>query len=283
MAPDDPRHGTYAGAIAHWKSGETTADCDPCRRAATRRRTQTDLRALAGAGPARGPLGEDAYRILVNLTPKQLSDLTGIRQQTLTRYRRGGPTIGVHHRTRDKILAARPAWTVVGITRRVQALHTLGYTLAELAVECGTSRETLGHLRGLRSTRAQSPERLFVRTSVAEGILAAYDRLQLTPQPVDRFHTRTRNLAREHKWAPPLAWDDIDDPDERPHGTAGRPRRGRAKGELIAEWEHLREGGLTERQALAALDVQRETLLTAYRRSGTSPRWTTVEDQGRAA
>lgn len=30
MSPDDPRHGTRAGAVAHRKDGETP--CDPCRK-----------------------------------------------------------------------------------------------------------------------------------------------------------------------------------------------------------------------------------------------------------
>lgn len=36
MQADDPRHGTYAGAVAHWEDGERT--CDSCRKIANQSR-----------------------------------------------------------------------------------------------------------------------------------------------------------------------------------------------------------------------------------------------------
>lgn len=52
MSPDDPRHGTYAGAAAHWKVKDTL--CGPCRAAATKKRKLNRYLQLSGA-PATVP------------------------------------------------------------------------------------------------------------------------------------------------------------------------------------------------------------------------------------
>lgn len=41
MLPDDPRHGSYAGAVQHWLAREPT--CEPCRDAGTRDRKRRRL------------------------------------------------------------------------------------------------------------------------------------------------------------------------------------------------------------------------------------------------
>lgn len=46
MQPDDKRHGTYAGANAHWHSG--TPICEPCKKAATVYHKVRKLNILAG-------------------------------------------------------------------------------------------------------------------------------------------------------------------------------------------------------------------------------------------
>lgn len=33
MTPDDPRHGTYAGYMAHYREAGVNSVCDPCRQA----------------------------------------------------------------------------------------------------------------------------------------------------------------------------------------------------------------------------------------------------------
>lgn len=57
MQPDDPRHGTYAGASAHWST--STPICDPCQQAATRYtkiRRLDRLRGKTRTIPARGTI-----------------------------------------------------------------------------------------------------------------------------------------------------------------------------------------------------------------------------------
>lgn len=47
MLPDDPRHGTYAGAVAHWLEARDKV-CDDCARAERRYRKQRQMDALRG-------------------------------------------------------------------------------------------------------------------------------------------------------------------------------------------------------------------------------------------
>ena len=46
MLPDDPRHGTDAGRVAHWRDGEKP--CAPCARAAARAYAMRQLDAMRG-------------------------------------------------------------------------------------------------------------------------------------------------------------------------------------------------------------------------------------------
>lgn len=49
MSPDDPRHGTYAGAVAHWLGGGRP--CDACAAEEWRYRKRRKLRHLNGEAP----------------------------------------------------------------------------------------------------------------------------------------------------------------------------------------------------------------------------------------
>lgn len=53
LAPDDPRHGTYAGSVAHWQAGERPSEvCQPCCKAGTRRRKLNKYRLHTTGRPA---------------------------------------------------------------------------------------------------------------------------------------------------------------------------------------------------------------------------------------
>lgn len=92
----------------------------------------------------------------------------------------------------------------VGSLRRVRALMALGWPRRVIAVEAGYSP---GGLTGLLSGR-----RTRVTVEFRDRISSTYDRLSMTLGP----SVRTRNIAAVKGWAPPLAWTNIDDPDERP-------------------------------------------------------------------
>lgn len=155
MSPDDARHGTYAGAIAHWLEDDERP-CGDCARAEWRYRKTRQMRHLRGDLP---------------MSPS------------------------------------------IGIVRRIQALHALGWTGPKIAQEAGIS------VNSMRSIDYHGSAK--VRTTTAIKIIAAYDRLSMT-RPEGRYANRARVIARSRGWLPPLAWDDIDrDPEPPPVESAG--------------------------------------------------------------
>lgn len=92
----------------------------------------------------------------------------------------------------------------VGTARRLQALAAIGWSSSALAAHTGRpSPEIFSWLR-------RGGGRVYRTT--ADWIAGVYDELCMTPRPCGR----TRSHALRAGWAPPLAWDDIDDPGERP-------------------------------------------------------------------
>lgn len=158
LTPDDPRHGTNGGYIAHCYEG--TPACGPCKAAHAEARRRYRVRRYLARGPLMVP--------------------------------------------------------ALGTQRRIQALVALGWTMQELDNHLGRSQGYLHNV--LRNDR--------VHTATAALVSGLYDRLcMVVPQGVPGVRTRQRNRARARGWAPPLAWDDIDDPTERPQLRHDGPRR----------------------------------------------------------
>jgi len=101
----------------------------------------------------------------------------------------------------------------VGLVRRVRALQAIGWPQRAIAAAAGVSLPTISYLAQDRLVGAWG--------RVDAGVRAAYERLHMTPGPSQA----SRDLARRRGWAPPLAWDDIDDPQEKP-APRWSPRRG---------------------------------------------------------
>lgn len=224
MTPDDPRHGTYAGWQAH--KGERDKPCEPCRVAEFRYRKRMKLR-LARDGSNLVELGADAHRVLETYPIRVISRETGIGDPKLYGYRIGGPSTRVHRTTRDAIIAVGGTglWTAIGVVRRVRALSALGWSAARIAAEANMNPTSVRELL--------TNDQAFVRIPTGDAILATYARLSMTPPPEGGNQqtrsgvSRARARARAAGWAPPLAWDNIDDPDETPTGFEGAPRPGR--------------------------------------------------------
>lgn len=90
----------------------------------------------------------------------------------------------------------------VGTRRRLQALCALGYP-----------QKLLGKLIGMPQRQLSAfnyQDRVAAVTALR--VAQVYERLHMTPGPSDLC----RQYARRRNWIPPLAWDDIDDPDEQP-------------------------------------------------------------------
>lgn len=100
----------------------------------------------------------------------------------------------------------------IGTRRRLHALACNGWSMNMIAAMIGTSPRALNRLR----------DQSGVSVGRARDIAALYDELW-DKKPVlrckgDRIsYAKMMHLAARHGYAPPMAWDDIDDPDERPH------------------------------------------------------------------
>lgn len=98
-----------------------------------------------------------------------------------------------------------------GTVRRLQALVTMGWSQAKLGLQLGI---TPGNFTTLMSSSAVTVRR---HREVAD----LYERLWQTPPPKATSAeagsvTRARRYARQRRWLPPLAWDDIDTDQEPP-------------------------------------------------------------------
>lgn len=99
-----------------------------------------------------------------------------------------------------------------GTVRRLRALAALGWSLADVGARMSWSKAAVSYLRGR--------DRKVLR-STAELVAQIYDELSMSlpspSTPTERADvSRTRLHAARAGWAPPLAWDDIDDPAELP-------------------------------------------------------------------
>lgn len=99
----------------------------------------------------------------------------------------------------------------VGIQRRIQALSACGWSAPQIAEAAGA---TVGQVMNWRSPNPT------VYPSTRATVIAVYEKLWNAP-PTGRQVLWVRLNAARSGWAPPLAWDDIDDPHERPQGLPG--------------------------------------------------------------
>lgn len=149
---------------------------------------------------------------------------------------------------------------VLGATRRVQALMRLGYPGSVLNGIIGHRAHTFAGA-------------YFNRTPAGHwrAVDAAYDQLTGEPGPSQASADR----AKARGWAPPLAWNDIDDPFEVPRGDrafcgvdeilvahvlAGdwtAPTTKAEKVEIVARWRAEERGPLAELERLTGWNISR--------------------------
>jgi hypothetical protein len=93
-----------------------------------------------------------------------------------------------------------------GTKRRIQSLVALGWTMQEIGQHAGGYSKNWAHVILSQQT---------VVTDTARKVDAVFERLSMTV-PIGPYRNRTRLRAARNGWVPPLAWDDIDDPNEQP-------------------------------------------------------------------
>ncbi|MEU8902134.1 hypothetical protein [Streptomyces mirabilis] len=213
-----PAHGTYArgnGAPGYRKP----CPCEPCHRAMRRGRKQRKVNrqlgqpALVDATPGR----ERLNLLQRTMTWAQICAATGCESHNL-QFIADGRRNKIRRVTLNKILAVQPEAPApgkyvdsTGIRRRIQALRAIGWS-ARIIADKADSAE-------VRIQLICSGEQPTVRHFLAVKILKVFVELHQTPAPAGRSATRAKNHALANGWAPPAAWDDIDDPNAVPDWT----------------------------------------------------------------
>lgn len=120
----------------------------------------------------------------------------------------------IRRTTEAKILSVSPSddrlgvgWVdAVGTCRRMQALAAMGWPMRVVVERAGINADTASDVRLGKTAR--------VSERVYESVRVVFEELCMR----DGGDVRSRRDAGRRGWLPPLAWDNIDDPGERPKG-----------------------------------------------------------------
>lgn len=135
-----------------------------------------------------------------------------------------------------------------GCTRRLRALYALGWTWDAIAAEAGRTKHQVWRIaHGVHCTDRG------VYQATVQWVHDIYERLCMT-RPEGFSANRARNNAARKGWAPPLAWHDIDDPDEQPTGWEYKPAD---RAEVLRE---LAARGVGVSEVCRVLDLSRAAL-----------------------
>ncbi len=234
----------------------TTCPCRDCRADSTR------MAKLARSGRYHRAPSDAATDALTRWTiqgysPAWIASAVGVHaryiEHALADMRAGRPR-RIGPRRAAQILAAdittgtagtRPAF---GARRRLQALAVIGWTTHEMSTRTGVAETTIAAI--------QRGETATISATRHATVLALWSQLSGTPGPSSIARAR----AVRRGWAPPLAWDDPDDPLEvawTPDGPAGA----RSHGGGVANVDSLTDcaaWGLTIAETAQRLGVTRD-------------------------
>lgn len=250
------QHRTRMRMYGRWGEHGSFVDAQPCR---------DHIHALAAAG----------------ISWKQLHKLSGVPLSSISRIIHGrggrergheGPAKHVTRRTAQRILSVPVPtrwWEYAadgrvgdgtGTRRRIQALSAIGWSQTHCAQRLGWQ---VGNLNTITHGRCGN-----VTADTARKIAALYTELVATPGNCDR----ARRTAQRNGWVSPLAWDDIDDPDEQPN--LGEPDSKQSLADRCDELERLVSFGLLPEQAASRVGWKTwGTVTTSYMRLGRRMPW----------
>lgn len=221
-------HGTYS----RYSRGKCR--CFPCRLAYATYDKRRRANAAAGiiervsVKPAKRHLR--AWKTKTGAGLDTFAKLSGVGKRTLFDVQHGRRDLISRHT--DSAIRAVPLKAVrvpdrnevdVTVTRRkAQALAAIGWSLTWQSTEL--NRIPTNYFRSILSHSV-------VTRQTADAVDALYRELHLTPGPSNR----AKIGARKRGWPPPLAYDDIDDPNETPRTTTSpsSPRRSSSRHEDV--------------------------------------------------
>ena len=215
--------GTRSGYARHRENGETA--CTACKAANAKYAKARKLRVDAGYVtliPSQKVVEHIQQLQAAGMGWRTIADTAGVARSVvarLLRYDTSKPAQRLRVATVRKLMAVRPQpadgsfVNILPTARRLQALVAIGYTQAYLAQQIGWTPQNLNAIITCRRPNCTH--------KLAKAVNDLYEQLSATPGP----SKRSRALAARKGWAPPLAWDDIDNLDETAKGAAPLPVR----------------------------------------------------------
>lgn len=200
--------------------------CNRCRAGVTR---DMKRRRLAGpqtveAAPVRRHVAELKA---AGLPYKSIASIAGVQYMVMSRllygdaYRGQPPLRRMRASNAAALLAVRiedvgghGMVLAIGSQRRLQALACLGCSAVSIGREVGTSGDYIGKL--MRGECGPT-----VTAATARAVAGAFSWMWMTDPVAAGIPqaARVRTLAIRRGWVSALAWDDIDNPNERPRGV----------------------------------------------------------------
>jgi transcriptional regulator with XRE-family HTH domain len=144
----------------------------------------------------------------------------------------------------------------IGTRRRVRALKAMGHSGAEIGARLGITYQAVNKIEHGSSDQ--------IRVATAKKVRRVYEELCMTI-PTGYHRTRIRNASARMGYAPPLAWNNIDDPNEVPRNWQ------RSTDDWIAELYDLDDNQFGITAVLARLAVTRKSLQKRCERHGLMP------------
>lgn len=122
----------------------------------------------------------------------------------------------------NKVAGRRYSVPAIGAQRRIQALMALGWTGNDIAAAAGLPHRN--YVRRILVGQKGKPC-TWLERKTHDTIARVFEDLAMRlPEPMPQ-RARCRTMARNRGWLPPLAWNNIDDPNERPARGSDHKRR----------------------------------------------------------
>lgn len=261
-----PPHGTPARYRGTRTGSRPPCRCRPCTDAHTRACAARELANLSGR-PLRVPAGPVTAHVqfLVGrgMSCTQISIAAGVARATVANAA-AGRNLAFNRTIADKIMTVQPRIVrdtdrvpFTGTQRRIQALHVIGHGPLSIATATGLSTYNVRVIaHGGRGA---------ITAATYRAVRAAYRELICTPGPSPRARKKAIRLG----WLPPIAWDDIDDPNCKPEGA----RKTKAKADsrrVVADVSRVAEltaAGRSAQQIADELGCHSRSVVRARRRA----------------